>query len=1059
MADVVLKNSSGKDETYQGIDNVTLLNTEGNPETFVNERLIQNQIQADWNQTDDTAVDYIKNKPEIFEAEDELPVVTTEDDGKLLGVLNGEWTKVDAPEGGNSGVIETDIFSRQTLNGFAPDNRVFGTYAYMLPDDAEFLHLTLGELYSVEWDGTVSECTAIDVSAMYGDGSVGLGDYSRFNDPDAEINYEQTGEPFAVLVSPYFEAQGFISWHDEELSHTVRIYQKVETQSLPIVDNSDNGKILSVVDGLWAATEAPTTQKQADMAQTDSTSADFVKNQYFGVLPDLIPTQEYGFKTEGGWAGDIKAFSIPKGLTQLVEGEQYLVQWGDTSQVLIAKLFDDGEGGFTNTVLYIGNVSILLPNTIDGVVDTGEPFVITENNTANTISFATNDLAIEKLVAGAKLANNEKRLDSKWLPETIQPLPEVSEVDNGKVLGVVNGAWAKMDAPKDNVTVTEEDLFPTETIEFSPHPNFTHLYFGYLGNLFSLIAGETYYVVWGEDTFKCVAQEVTSPIAGIAIGNLSLAGMGEDTGEPFAIAYGLEDNSTAAFTLSTDSTHTIRIYQKIENGGGGQTGFIEKEVLVEWDTSVMPTVTFDIPELNHTLYKLADATPTKEQLLAAEFRISSANGDSDMYTQTISETDILMATDDIIGFQFSSEPTFGYAVCYVAGEISVDFNGISLTITVPEAGFYQLWTIGMEFPNTLVGSMSYTVTEKVDFIQSDWNQADSTQPDYIKNKPFGLGEMQIKPFLPTTTMTLAYSSNSFFGSYYISSSEPTEEDLIAWASNWDIAKIIWDGVEYICEPKNYQGIKFIGNFAAWGGFGDSGEPFIFGYGYGAFNNMLVIDLATPVTEDTTEGAMVAHEVAISLGQQSIIKLDPKFIENIDYETQVINKPFGSIPSGTVVFNGVVDCNQQDGDSEYIGMIDQIDLISGAAYLVEIDGTSFNAVAQSGEGAIGIVLDDCAILSGIISGQTMVLLNSQGMHSLKIQIAEEYIKKLDAKYLPDGIGTLSNVVAIDFSAYEINGQIRETYADGTVKTTTIEFDTNGNPIKFIDGNGNITTITW
>lgn len=90
---------------------------------------------------------------------------------------------------------------------------------------------------------------------------------------------------------------------------------------------------------------------------------------------------------------------------------------------------------------------------------------------------------------------------------------------------------------------------------------------------------------------------------------------------------------------------------------------------------------------------------------------------------------------------------------------------------------------------------------------------------------------------------------------------------------------------------------------------------------------------------------------------------------------------------------------------------------------------------------------------------MVLLNSQGMHSLKIQIAEEYIKKLDAKYLPDGIGTLSNVVAIDFSAYEINGQIRETYADGTVKTTTIEFDTNGNPIKFIDGNGNITTITW
>lgn len=47
--------------------------------------------------------------------------------------------------------------------------------------------------------------------------------------------------------------------------------------------------------------------------------------------------------------------------------------------------------------------------------------------------------------------------------------------------------------------------------------------------------------------------------------------------------------------------------------------------------------------------------------------------------------------------------------------------------------------------------------------------------------------------------------------------------------------------------------------------------------------------------------------------------------------------------------------------------------------------------------------------------------------------------------------------IDLSAFE-SGQIVETYADGTIKTITLEFDTNGNPAKIIDGE-NITNITW
>lgn len=49
--------------------------------------------------------------------------------------------------------------------------------------------------------------------------------------------------------------------------------------------------------------------------------------------------------------------------------------------------------------------------------------------------------------------------------------------------------------------------------------------------------------------------------------------------------------------------------------------------------------------------------------------------------------------------------------------------------------------------------------------------------------------------------------------------------------------------------------------------------------------------------------------------------------------------------------------------------------------------------------------------------------------------------------------------INMTAFETEGRIVETYADGTTATTTMEFDGNGNPVKITDGDGNVTTLTW
>ncbi len=49
-------------------------------------------------------------------------------------------------------------------------------------------------------------------------------------------------------------------------------------------------------------------------------------------------------------------------------------------------------------------------------------------------------------------------------------------------------------------------------------------------------------------------------------------------------------------------------------------------------------------------------------------------------------------------------------------------------------------------------------------------------------------------------------------------------------------------------------------------------------------------------------------------------------------------------------------------------------------------------------------------------------------------------------------------SIDLSSLD-DGEVVETFSDGTTKTTTIEYDADGNPIKITDGDGNVTVLTW
>lgn len=88
-------------------------------------------------------------------------------------------------------------------------------------------------------------------------------------------------------------------------------------------------------------------------------------------------------------------------------------------------------------------------------------------------------------------------------------------------------------------------------------------YMGQLGSTFSATVGETYKVSWDGTTYESTCVDSNGP----AIGNLSIIGVGSDTGEPFVM---MVDNGLRiiVFTADTSASHTFSI-------SGNQTSIVK----------------------------------------------------------------------------------------------------------------------------------------------------------------------------------------------------------------------------------------------------------------------------------------------------------------------------------------------------------------------------------------------------------------------------------------------------------------------------------------------------
>ena len=143
------------------------------------------QVQSDWNQNDETAADYVKNRPFYT---------------------------------GNP--VETVLVEESTLTFREVGN---GIYATEIPP---IFLATAGKTYTVYWDSTSYECTCVDIG------------YPVLGNLSIAFDGSDTGEPFVILMSNEYIV---IYASDTSASHTFSISKvapevvKVDTKYLPFM--------------------------------------------------------------------------------------------------------------------------------------------------------------------------------------------------------------------------------------------------------------------------------------------------------------------------------------------------------------------------------------------------------------------------------------------------------------------------------------------------------------------------------------------------------------------------------------------------------------------------------------------------------------------------------------------------------------------------------------------------------------------------------------------------------------------------------------------------------
>ena len=148
-------------------------------------------------------------------------------------------------------------------------------------------------------------------------------------------------------------------------------------------------------------------------------------------------------------------------------------------------------------------------------------------------------------------------------------------------------------------------------------------------------------------------------------------------------------------------------------------------------------------------------------------------------------------------------------------------------------------------------------------VQSDWNQNDETQPDYVKNRPFYTVDPVETVLVEESTVTFAENDGVYVGIF-----QSTVEATVG-----ETYKVSWDGSAYECTCVSFNNTSVIGNLSIMGVGSDTGEPFVM-----SFESSNSIYIGTADTSST-------HTFSISqYSAGEVVKIDRKYLPKAAFIT-------------------------------------------------------------------------------------------------------------------------------------------------------------------------------
>lgn len=275
-------------------------------------------------------------------------------------------------------------------------------------------------------------------------------------------------------------------------------------------------------------------------------------------------------------------------------------------------------------------------------------------------------------------------------------------------------------------------------------------------------------------------------------------------------------------------------------------------------------------------------------------------------------------------------------------------------------------------------------------VQSDWNQNDETQPDYIKNRPFYTGDTVETVLVEESTIPFEDRGNGI----YMAMPNLTFSPIVG-----DTYKVTWDGTVYESVCAKFSETYMIGNLSLMEVGSDTGEPFLMLIENGQF----VIG-----TTDTAS----SHTISISGLVTEVVKIDPKYIRDMYYTAESVE--------AVLVEESIVPFKYDKRRGFYIGQFETtFSPIVGETYKVYWDGTIYERACVEFNrtpviGNLSITGDGSDTGEPFAIGQfnvgqiDIVTQNTSASHTISISGRTTQVVKIDEKYLPDTVATKSDV---------------------------------------------------